>query len=175
MTKYGKVALEAVRRVSPVNAWDKALAQLGIGEKACPRTVFLGLCEDGYIQGIPKGKYLDKNKDLPNKKRAIALVKMLSNEFAGRWPKDTNDNLWAEADKRALGGTGVDKDIEGGVWELLKHYLMPNYCSRKNNKKFTRQPIDARPFPLFPYRMKRERSNFTKPVTCSNPSQRGFL
>ncbi len=34
-------------------------------KKVCPRTVFLSLCETGYVKGIPKGKYArgHENKD----------------------------------------------------------------------------------------------------------------
>ena len=27
-------------------------------KKGCPQSAFLGLCEDGYVKGIPQGRYL---------------------------------------------------------------------------------------------------------------------
>ncbi|WP_420865668.1 DUF6979 family protein [Dickeya oryzae] len=40
-------------------------------KKSCPLSAFLGLCEDGYIKGIPKGKY---TKSYKNKKYAVVAA-----------------------------------------------------------------------------------------------------
>jgi hypothetical protein len=43
-------------------------------EKPCPKTTFLGLCEAGFVKGIPKGKV---TKSVKNKEYAIKAVAVL--------------------------------------------------------------------------------------------------
>ncbi|WP_202801272.1 DUF6979 family protein [Vreelandella stevensii] len=83
MAKYGDVALQAVRLagegVSPVEAWNLAAASMFPDQhaarvKGCPRSAFLGLCEEGYVEGIEAGKY---TTSVSNKKYAIDLLKLL--------------------------------------------------------------------------------------------------
>ena len=87
MSKYGECAVKSVQfcikeSASPVDAWEEITSQVfGKGtssqKKGCPRTTFLGLCEEGYIKGITKGKYLLKEMKDGNKKYAIEAVKVL--------------------------------------------------------------------------------------------------
>ena len=85
MSKYGKVAIKAVeifknRELSnPLGAWEIAAEEIfrdkeASIKKGCPRNVFLGLCEDGLIIGIPPGKY---TKSKSNKTYAIATIELL--------------------------------------------------------------------------------------------------
>lgn len=83
MAKYGDVALQAVRLagtgISPGEAWNLATAamfpdQHAARVKGCPRSAFLGLCEEGYVEGIEAGKY---TTSVSNKKYAIDLLKLL--------------------------------------------------------------------------------------------------
>jgi len=61
--KYGLVALNAVNRLNssqetdPCSAWDEAAVyvfptQLSLRKKVCPRSAFLGLCEEGKVKGV---------------------------------------------------------------------------------------------------------------------------
>jgi hypothetical protein len=85
MNKYGKAAVRAVkmyrekRVASPQEAWEKATVELfGSGTpsqiKSCPKDAFLGLCQDGRIEGIPRGEYTRSKK---NKDYAITAVELL--------------------------------------------------------------------------------------------------
>lgn len=85
MSKYGYVAINAVeifknRKLSnPLDAWEIAAKEIfedkeASIKKGCPRNVFLGLCEDGHIIGIPPGKYTESKS---NKAYAIATLELL--------------------------------------------------------------------------------------------------
>ncbi|MGM3225705.1 DUF6979 family protein [Dickeya zeae] len=94
---YGPTAVAVIRKY--VNGqelrecWAREIALLteykSAREKPCPRTAFLGLCEDGYVKGIAPKKYLlrkGKNKDY-----AIAGAKIILNHFEKEYlPKE----LW---------------------------------------------------------------------------------
>ncbi len=107
MTKYGQAAVNAVsiskiQNFSPSDAWDKSCKALGTTQKAkykpCPRTVFLGLCEQGYVKGISKGKYLKRNDQfLINKYRALALRENIFSQYNGQWPTKSADHLWKDS------------------------------------------------------------------------------
>ena len=63
----------------PGQAWVSATSNIfGAGspgqKKNCPKGAFLGLCEDGYITGIPPGNYTSSTK---NKAYAIDAVRIL--------------------------------------------------------------------------------------------------
>jgi hypothetical protein len=68
MAKYGEVATRAVGLLlwepdtSPADAWESAAARVfpdspSSREKSCPRSAFLGLCEDGIVTGVSPGAY----------------------------------------------------------------------------------------------------------------------
>jgi hypothetical protein len=88
MSVFGRVAVKAVQICSadkkdPRTAWDEACK-----EKDCPKNTFLGLCEDGFVRNVPKGKYTGSKK---NKRYGIAAVKMLAkNPLLANDP----DSLW---------------------------------------------------------------------------------
>lgn len=76
-TVYGSIALVAVKAivdsgVSPDIAWDTAVQGK---EKGCPRGAFLGLCQNGWVAGVPSGKYLRKGN--LNQQYAIKAVQYL--------------------------------------------------------------------------------------------------
>ena len=67
-------------RVSPVIAWENAVKQefptsLNNQQKCCPKNTFLGLCEEGLIQGVNGGLYT--RSDL-NKKYGIVALRILA-------------------------------------------------------------------------------------------------
>jgi len=85
MNKYSEIALHAVKlvhtdvEVSPVDAWAEAAIlyypdSKPSQKKSCPKSSFLGLCEDGRIEKIKAGSYT-KSKD--NKKYALEAVSLL--------------------------------------------------------------------------------------------------
>lgn len=87
MNKYAKASLLAVNHhiQSDVNdivkSWDMAMmkifpTQKPSREKGCPKSTFLGLCEVGYVKGVPQSKYLVKNNSL-NKDYAIQAIALL--------------------------------------------------------------------------------------------------
>ena len=49
-------------------------ASLRSQDKNCPKNAFLGLCEEGLVKGIPRGKY---TKSVQNKLYAITAVEFL--------------------------------------------------------------------------------------------------
>lgn len=81
---YKKAAIKAARlakteNINPAEAWEMAVHQvypdsINNQEKACPKNAFLGLCEEGLINGIPSGNY---TRSEWNKKYAVAAVSIL--------------------------------------------------------------------------------------------------
>lgn len=43
-------------------------------KKSCPRGAFLGLCEEGLVQGIPAGSYKASREDKAYAVRAVTLL-----------------------------------------------------------------------------------------------------
>ncbi|WP_157765423.1 hypothetical protein [Serratia sp. BW106] len=97
-TIYGSIALVAVRAiidsgVSPDIAWDTAVQGK---EKGCPRGAFLGLCQNGWVNGVPRGNYL--RKGYLNQQYAISAAQyLLSNPDV----KIGVSKLWQEVIKTA--------------------------------------------------------------------------
>ena len=75
------VELCRVKNISPVSAWEEAIASETTSKnsqkKSCPQSAFLGLCEDGHIEGIVPESYLKKKQDVANKTYAIEAVRLL--------------------------------------------------------------------------------------------------
>lgn len=68
MAKYGEVATRAVGLMlwrpptNPLEAWEEAAALVfpdspASRGKGCPKSAFLGLCEEGVVAGVPPGSY----------------------------------------------------------------------------------------------------------------------
>ncbi|MEM5504916.1 hypothetical protein WNY81_08640 [Shewanella frigidimarina] len=85
MSKYSEIALHAVKLVhanvvtSPVNAWAEASMLFypnneSSQKKSCPKSSFLGLCEEGRVKNINAGSYT-KSKD--NKAYALEALSLL--------------------------------------------------------------------------------------------------
>ena len=79
---YAKVALAARERIingmNPELAWNEVIREFTTSihsiNKGCPKSAFLGLCEDGYIKGVNSGHYTNSTK---NKRYAIKAVELL--------------------------------------------------------------------------------------------------
>ena len=85
MSKYGKAAIKATElysigsESSPSDAWKSAVKEIfpdsqSSQDKGCPKGAYLGLCEDGVVVGIPRGKYSRSEK---NKNYAVIAIKLL--------------------------------------------------------------------------------------------------
>ena len=86
MNGYGKSAVYAVNlikseKVTPRAAWEMATKKFftpGSSSqiKGCPRCAFLGICGEGFVKGVPSGKYTTSTK---NKRYALDIFKELIN------------------------------------------------------------------------------------------------
>ncbi|WP_431167235.1 DUF6979 family protein [Tenacibaculum halocynthiae] len=80
--KYAKTAIECIENFKDPSCikemWHKYVKEnfdtKSSQEKGCPKNAFLGLCEEGLVKGIPKGKY---TKSVKNKKYALQAVEIL--------------------------------------------------------------------------------------------------
>lgn len=105
MREYGEVAVgatELARRTGaqPPEAWEEASRtvfshSVSLQDKGCPRSAYLGLCEEGLVLGIPAGSYT-RSRD--NKAYALRAVELLASEpvLADSGPME----LW----ERVMGG-----------------------------------------------------------------------
>lgn len=81
--RYGETALKTLKDYKTGNAlrplWNSATKDLFDSEssqdKGCPRSTFLGLCEEGLVKGVAKGNY-ESNATI-NKNHAIGAVEFL--------------------------------------------------------------------------------------------------
>ena len=121
MSDYGTAAVNAVklyttrRTESPQEAWERATAIIfGQGtssqSKGCPRDAFLGLCEEGLIEGVPDGKYTRSKK---NKKYAIDAVTVLKQR-----PELVTDlnGLWREVMRGQSKVHNSQMDVVASLW-----------------------------------------------------------
>lgn len=89
MANYGHVTKDAVdlltsgKVTDPREAWDTAVKKVfpnseSSVRKGCPRSTFLGLCENGLIVGAATGKYVKAIKGKKkNKEYGIRALKLL--------------------------------------------------------------------------------------------------
>tara|TARA_R110002050_G_scaffold204522_4_gene340196 strand:+ start:124059 stop:124439 length:381 start_codon:yes stop_codon:yes gene_type:complete len=83
-TIYSLIAVKSVTTLedysSPLDAWKAACkkyaASKSAQDKGCPKSTFLGLCEEGYVKGIKKGKYTNSKI---NKSLGIEALEILMN------------------------------------------------------------------------------------------------
>ena len=106
--KYGEVAIKTTKHVQktgkcPRKAWKNFAGKIfGFGthmaNKDCPRSAYLGLCEDGLVAGVPKCNYLKERKGKKlNKSRAVHAVSMLYNNSS--LENDAPRKLWKKVMK----------------------------------------------------------------------------
>src|ERR1035437_9099352 len=82
--RYGEAAIIAAReaaspKVSPAVRWENAMQRHyptspTARKKGCPRGAFLGLCEEGFVKGIPAGRYTASKDNKGYAVRAAALL-----------------------------------------------------------------------------------------------------
>ena len=121
MSKYREAAKLAVQLLNegevsdPSDAWAKATKKIfpaskDSQEKGCPKGAFLGLCNEGLVQGVAPGNYCKPSR---NGEYAIGAIDILKrNRFLSTQP----DMLW----KKVAGNTKVQNnqmDVVVGLWE----------------------------------------------------------
>lgn len=82
MNKYAKTAIECVENFKDSTCikeiWlkyaQKNFESKSSQKKGCPKNTFLGLCEEGLVKGISKGKY---TKSVKNKEYALKAIELL--------------------------------------------------------------------------------------------------
>ena len=129
---YGKVAIEATKHIQetgehPRTAWNNFAEEI-FGEgtnganKNCPRSAYLGLCEDGLVVGVPSGDYVKEQKGKKlNKSYATQAVRMLFNNPL--LENDNPDELWSKV-MEAIGGNPENHDNQMNVVLALWHESM---------------------------------------------------
>ena len=118
---YGLVAIEAVLNISdntsPKEAWQHAatttLSSESSRQKGCPRDAFLGLCQEGLVKGVKRGKYTNS---VLNKQYALNAVQVL---MENKNKKHTSKELWQTLNlKKAHNG---QMDVVLALWK--ENYL----------------------------------------------------
>ena len=121
---YGRAAILAAKdcRLSscaPKEAWDNAINGVTKSPdsrtKCCPRGAFLGLCEDGLVDGIPRGTYILSGKK-ENKEYAVTAVGMLRDGFP---PAEGSLALWPKILQRIPNTTQAHKAHNGQMDVVL--------------------------------------------------------
>ena len=119
---YGNAAVRAVTlctgagALSPREAWDLATSEIFGARtpsqiKGCPRDAFLGLCEDGAVIGIPRGRYC---RSVKNKRYAADAIALLQTE-----PSLTSDPkaLWRRVMRGEKKVHNGQMDVVVGLWK----------------------------------------------------------
>lgn len=97
MSAYGDAAVHAARLcqkqgLDPVAAWTRAVEKYLPTEegrkKGCPKSTFLGLCEEGLIKEVPAGHYTSSRL---NKGYAVRALQLLN---ANPALASTSGDLW---------------------------------------------------------------------------------
>ena len=105
---YGEIAIRAIQIYKKENflrnSWDLATNEffpdsISSQDKSCPRSAFLGLCEEGLVRGVKSGIYLKNKKPSLNKKYAIVAVKIFSKNTSL-----SKKELWIEVRKELFLG-----------------------------------------------------------------------
>jgi len=128
MRKYGKIAKLAVELLvsnkvnNPTEAWSIAAEEIfpnssSSRTKGCPKSSFLGICEDGYIINVEKGKYTRSKK---NKEYALKAISLLNSN-----PLLTEKELWDLV-------IGTLNKQHNGQMDVVKTLWDKNYIDKNN-------------------------------------------
>jgi hypothetical protein len=118
--RYEEAALMATRQgssanISPVARWERAMEKLyptspTARKKSCPRAAFLGLCEEGMVNGIPAGHYTSSKENKAYSVRAVALLA----EGTQNWSRSA---LWQAVAKDPQKTHNSQMDIVLALWK----------------------------------------------------------
>lgn len=122
---YGKIAVDAANgfqqlvATTLLQSWNSSLIKNNKNDKNCPRIAFLGLCENGLIAGIPKGRYIQKTTASVIKGKAISIRNIIMNNNPPSIPAQTKTSIWEQ-----VGGTGQDEGVIDVVYTLFNHGML---------------------------------------------------
>jgi hypothetical protein len=118
--RYGEAALMAARNMSstdidPSTRWENAMTTLyptspAARKKGGPRGAFLGLCEAGFVKGIPAGHY---TASADNKAYAVRAAALLI-EGKQNWPTSA---LWRAVEDNPAKTHSGQMDIVLALWK----------------------------------------------------------
>nr|WP_264642425.1 hypothetical protein [Candidatus Symbiopectobacterium sp. NZEC127] len=99
----------------PKDCWDREITLFTSShesrKKGCPKSAFLGLCQDGFVKGIPQGSYVPV--DSPNKKYATIAANVVLDSSSRHY---SNAELWHKA---TTGFSGAAKNQNGQMDVVL--------------------------------------------------------
>ncbi|WP_341220693.1 DUF6979 family protein [Polaribacter atrinae] len=127
--KYGEVAINVAKAEgNPEENWKTEVKKAFVDstssqKKSCPKSTFLGLCEEGFIKGISKGKY---TTSIDNKAYAIKAIDILRNNSINTY---TTKELWVKVKKELF---IIKKDHNSQMDVVLA--LWENGLLKKNKK-----------------------------------------
>ena len=122
--QYGKVALIVAKtNGNPKDNWVKAVQKVfpdskSSQKKNCPKSAFLGLCKEGLVKGIAKGKYT-RSRD--NKAYAEKAIEILRSSPKATY---TPNELWAKVKTELFikkKAHNSQMDVVLALWE--HHYI----------------------------------------------------
>jgi hypothetical protein len=109
VNQFAEAAKKAVKLylehtvASPLEAWQEAInglsASVHVRKKTCPKNTFLGLCSDGYINGIPAKDYTDSVERIYARKAVEILKKnpSLADYPCKLWSEIGNDGKFCDS------------------------------------------------------------------------------
>jgi hypothetical protein len=123
MRKYGRAAVLATKLITegfardPLEAWRKATVEIfpdspSSQEKGCPKGAYLGLCEEGLVQGVRPGEYTTSKE---NKGYALKAVELLG--MNPSLAKD-EDLLWSKVLQGENKTPNSQMDVVISLWTL---------------------------------------------------------
>ncbi|RZB34236.1 MAG: hypothetical protein SRB1_00004 [Desulfobacteraceae bacterium Eth-SRB1] len=122
---YGQIAVDAANgfqqsvNAGLLQAWSNSLKINNTNDKDCPRVAFLGLCEDGFVAGVPKGNYIQKSSVSVIKQKAIDIRNIIMNNNPPSIPTRTKTLIWKQ-----VGGTGQDQGVIDVVYTLFNNGML---------------------------------------------------
>ena len=122
---YGQIAVDAANgfqqsvNAALLQAWSNSLKINNTNDKDCPRVAFLGLCEDGFVAGVPKGNYIQKSGVSRIKPKAIRIRNIIMNSKPPFIPTQPKTSIWTQA-----GGTGQDQGVIDVVYTLFNNGML---------------------------------------------------
>jgi hypothetical protein len=117
MGQYGNAAIFAIKSIcngmEPLKAWNMAISELTTStesiKKGCPKSAFLGLCEEGFVKGVKRGNY---SAGVNNKRYALKAVEIIHNNPNRTYIKN---ELWAQV----LDELGLPSKTENGQMDVV--------------------------------------------------------